>query len=297
MVDRFRGAVDGGYAATFSSTLVRGTEKATLAGYGHALRCLVTETAKHPDREVRWVLKHRLLTSARTDTSSGLCWKLLSAVRLLEKVGWLAEPLPRRGDQLVVEAMERHRVRTAAAPQRQWASMAQLEKLAGMAETFGDWELVAPAAISGSLLLRASEAATVWLDGDEAVFQGAKSRRGTHHCEVGRWTLAWLQFLASRRAAHGHRPDQPALFRGPVGLHAVLKALLARADGQCASLRRHSLRRRGAAQLHGLGAPPSAIHLYRGWASPKVAKRYTHAPGVNCMRTPSVLHVTGGRWG
>ena len=57
--------------------------------------------------------------------------------------------------------------------------------------------MVALAAVSGGLPLRASEAATVRLDGGEAVFQGAKSRRGTHRCEVGRWTLAWLQFLAS----------------------------------------------------------------------------------------------------
>ena len=178
----------------------------------------------------------------------------------------------------MVEAMERHRARTAAAPQRQWASMAQFEKLAGMAETFGDWEVVALAAISGVLLLRASEAATVWLNGEEAVFQGAKSRRGTHHCEVGRWTLAWLQFLASWQAAHGHRPDQPATFRGPAGLHAALKALLAKGEGQCTSLRWHSFRRWGAAQLHELGAPPFAIHLYGGRASPKVAKLYTHAP-------------------
>ena len=137
----------------------------------------------------------------------------------------------------MVEAMERHRARTTAAPQRQWASMAQFGKLAGMVESFEDREVVALAAISGGLLLRASEAATVWLDGEEAVFQGAKSRRGTHHCEVGRWTLGWLQFLASWRAAHGHRPDQPASFKGPSGLHAALKALLAKGGGHCASLR------------------------------------------------------------
>ena len=68
--------------------------------------------------------------------------------------------------------MERHRARTAAVPQRQWASMAQFEKLVGMAGSFGDWEVVALAAISGGLLLRASEAATVWLEGEQAVFQG-----------------------------------------------------------------------------------------------------------------------------
>ena len=273
-----RGAVDGEYAATFASTLMRGLEKPTLAGYGHALRRLLSEADKHPDREIRWVLEHRLLTSARTDTSSGPCRKLLSAVRLLEKVGWLEQPLVRRGDWLVVEAMERHRARTAAAPQRQWASMAQFEKLAGMAETFGDWEVVALAAVSGGLLLRASEAATVRLDGGEALFQGAKSRRGRHHCEVGRWTLAWLEFLASWRAAHGHRPDQPASFRGAGGLHTALRSLLAKGGGECASLRWHSFRRWGAAQLHGLGPPPSAIHLYGGWATPKVAKIYTHPP-------------------
>ena len=48
--------------------------------------------------------------------------------------------------------------------------------------------------------------------------------------------------------------------------------------GACASLRWHSFRHRGAAQLHGLGAPPSAIHVYGGWASPKVAQLYTRAP-------------------
>ena len=95
---------------------------------------------------------------------------------------------------------------------------------------------------------------------------------------MGRWTLAWLQFLATWRAAHGRRPDQPASFKGPSRLHAALKAVLAKGGGQCASLRWHSFLRWGAAQLHGLGAPPSAIHLYGGWALPKVAKLYTHAP-------------------
>ena len=61
-------------------------------------------------------------------------------------------------------------------------------------------------------------------------------------------------------------------------MSAALKALLAKGEAQCASLRWHSFRRWGAAQLHGLGAPTSAIHLYGGWASPKVAKLYTHAP-------------------
>jgi len=150
--------------------------------------------------------------------------------------------------------------------------------MAKMAVTFGDWEVVALACASCGLLLRASEAATLWLDGEYAVFQGAKSRRGTHRVEVGRWTLAWLQFLGVWRALHGHRPEQPASFRGTAGLHAALRRLLDRGEGACASLRWHSFRRFGAAQLKHLGAPMAAILLYGGWASPKVAQLYTNAP-------------------
>lgn len=168
--------MDGEYAATFASTLMRGLEKQSLVGYGHTHRRLLSEADKHPDCEVCWALEDRLLPSARTDTSSGPCRKLLSAVRLLEKVGWLEQLLVRRGDWLVVEAMERHQAWTATALQRQWASMAQFENLAVMAESFGDWEVDALAAISGGLLLRASKAATVRLDRGEATFQGAKSR-------------------------------------------------------------------------------------------------------------------------
>ena len=68
----------------------------------------------------------------------------------------------RRGDWLVVEAMERHRARRAATPQRQWAT-AQFDKLAGMAwrgMAFEDWEMIALSAITSRLVLWASKASS-----------------------------------------------------------------------------------------------------------------------------------------
>ena len=122
------------------------------------MRRLIRKAHPHPDKETRWVLEHRLLSSVRTDNSTGSVKKNLSGVRLLERVGWLQSLLVRRGDRPLLEAMERQRAHEAATPQQQWAWMEAIRRMANMADTFGDWEVVALAAISCGLLLCAAKA-------------------------------------------------------------------------------------------------------------------------------------------
>ena len=57
--------------------------------------------------------------------------------------------------------MERHVNRCKKVADKGWASMAATSQFAGMAQDFADWEVIALAAISSGLLLRASKACTV----------------------------------------------------------------------------------------------------------------------------------------
>ena len=81
--------------------------------------------------------------------------------------------------------MDRHVDRCCRATDKSWASIAAISQLAALARGFGDWEVVALAAVSAGLLLRASEACTVTIttptsddDLPGAEFWGSKSRRG-----------------------------------------------------------------------------------------------------------------------
>ena len=278
-------AFEGASGTTYDATVVRGLAEGTLLVYKRALLRLRRAAREQPHATPRAILQSRLLESFRKNTSSSNIKSILSAVRLLEKLGWVAEMVT-RADWLLVEAMEKHDdKRKKSGEGRTWASAEALVQLSDMAEDFADWEVVALAAISSGLLLRASEACTVKIttptsddDLPAAEFWGCKSRRGKNISQVGPWVRGWLQFLQRWRALHGHNPDVPASFTGPTGLHAGLLRLINKGTGQCRGLRWHAFRRFGAAQLHNLGLPLAGVCLYGGWSSHKVAQLYTRAP-------------------
>ena len=83
-----------------------------------------------------------------------------------------------------------------------------------MATSFEDWGVVGLAAVSCGLLLGASEAASIYLDGETAVWDGAKSKSGQCRSSVELWTLDWLLFLGIWRAAHGHKPMTAPQWQG-----------------------------------------------------------------------------------
>ena len=129
----------------------------------------------------------------------------------MKNISWIQKGLVLRGDLLLVEAMERRLPKEQAAKSKTWANMQVIRDLAAMATSCEDWEVVGLAAVSCGLLLRASEAASIYLDGETAVWDRANSRRGQCTSSVGLWTLEWLCFLGIWRAAYGHRPDRPTV--------------------------------------------------------------------------------------
>lgn len=278
-------ALEKGSGTTYDATVVRGLAEGTLLVYKRALLRLRRAATGQPHAPPRAILQSRLLESFRKNTSPSTVKSILSAVRLLEKLGWVQEMVT-RADWLLVEAMEKHGDKCRRSGEgRTWASAEALVQLSSMAEDFADWEIVALAAVSSGLLLRASEACTVKItaprsddDLPAAEFWGCKSRRGKNVSQVGPWVRDWLHFLQRWRALHGHNPDVPASFTGPTGLHDGLLRLIGKGTGQCRGLRWHAFRRFGAAQLHHLGLPLAGVCLYGGWNSHKVAQLYTRAP-------------------
>ena len=88
--------------------------------------------------------------------------------------------------------MERHVNRCRGVADKSWALVAAISQLAAMAQDFGDWEIIALAAVLSGLLLGASEAYTVKIttptsddDLPAAEFWGSKSRRGKNASHVG----------------------------------------------------------------------------------------------------------------
>ena len=80
---------------------------------------------------------------------------------------------------------------------------------------------------------------------------------------MGPWVRAWLQFLAKLRALKGFHPDRGAWHESREALGKTLVSLLERGEGK-KTVRWHSFRRMGAAQLRKMGAPLTTIMLWGG---------------------------------
>ena len=88
-IRRFKRATGDEYATTYESTAVRGLEKETRQGYAAALSRLARTLRQQPGATARESLEDHLLDSARTSSSESGTKKVLSAVRVLEKFGWV----------------------------------------------------------------------------------------------------------------------------------------------------------------------------------------------------------------
>ena len=225
----------------------------------------------------RRVLEDELASLVEKGMGESAVKKVLSAVRLLEKLGWLRRTV-RPGDWYLAVGAAKAAEKAGRTTVKEWASMGALQHMAAAAGSAAEWEIVALAALSCSHCLRASEAITARADGEELVFTGTKSRAGEQRQSMGPWTARWAGFLARLRALHGYHPDRPAWFRGRDGLHDGLRGLLDRPGGSYKNTRWHSFRRYGAAQLYGLGLPVRFIMLWGGWKTPAVAQIYYTAP-------------------
>ena len=276
-VERLGQAVRDGWGAGYDASVVRGLSKSTLDGYLGALAKLRRRERMPPGCDRRHVLEDELGDIAAQNVGEGNIKKLLSGVRLLEKLGWIKSTV-RPGDLYLDLGVEKERERQGRGAVKEWASMEALRYMAGVVHTKTEWEILVLAALSCAHCLRASEAIRARAEGGELVFRGTKSRSGEQRQEMGQWTAKWAAFLARLRARHGYHPDVPAWFQGMDGLHSGLHSILERPGGSFKYLRWHSFRRFGAAQLHGLGLPVRFIMLWGGWKSATVAEIYYKVP-------------------
>ena len=156
------------------------------------------------------------------------------------------------------------------------------------AKTKLDWEVVALSALSIALGLRISEAAAAAPGEAELRFRGTKGRSGLHRPKMGPWARKWGDFLARFRAISGHHPHRPAFFTSKAHLAAAFLELVHSPGCTCKTIRWHSWRRFGTAQLQALGLPLHLVQIWGGWKSPAVARMYT-TPGA----VPQVTGRTG----
>ena len=265
------------YGTNFDATAVRGLQDGTLDGYLRQLRRLARLERMRPGDGARGVLEARLMQIVQGDLSESAAKLVLAAARLAEKMAWLA-PVVRKSNWYLVMSIDQRRCKEQRAEAKEWAQLEDLCRPCAAASSFAEWEAVALACISVGHCLRGSEAGGGVGQEDEGLrFFGTKSRRGIQRQEVGPWVRAWLQFLAKLRAPKGFHPDRGAWHESTEALGKTLVSLLKRGEGK-KTVRWHSFRRMGAAQLRKMGAPLTTMMLWGGWKSAKVAQMYTEAP-------------------
>ena len=94
-MDRFKDAYDARSGTTYDGTVIRGLADRTLLVYGRILR-RSHRAAKHQSTApLRVLIEHRLLEMFGTNGSASGIKAVVSAVRLLEKLGWIKEVVTR----------------------------------------------------------------------------------------------------------------------------------------------------------------------------------------------------------
>ena len=136
-VDRFKDAYDAGLGTTYDGTVIRGMAGGTLLFCRRILRRPQRAARHQPTAPPRALIQHRLLEMFGTNSSPSGIKAILSAVRLLEKLGWIKEVVT-RADWLLVEAMDRHVDRCRRAADKSWASIPAISQLAALARGSGD---------------------------------------------------------------------------------------------------------------------------------------------------------------
>ena len=265
------------YGTNFDATTVRGLQDGTLDGYLRQLRRLARLERMRPGDGARGVLEARLMQIVQGDLSESAAKLVLAAARLAEKMAWLA-PVVRKSDWYLVMSIDQRRCKEQRAEAKEWAQLEDLCRLCAAASSFAEWEAVALACISVGHCLRGSEAGGGLGQEDEGLrFFGTKSRRGVQRQEVGPWVRAWLQFLAKLRALKGFHPDRGAWHESREALGKTLVSLPETGEGK-KTVRWHSFRRMGAAQLRKMGAPLTTIMLWGGGGSQRKSRRCIPRP-------------------
>ena len=276
-VRRLEEAVSAGYASSYAGTTVCGLAEDTNRGYLQELRKFTRRIRQQPGASARTSLDNQVLHLAQTTQSESSLKKLLSGLRLLEKLRWIPQTVS-AGDWLVVQAMEKYQEKLGKISSKSLASMRGFASMCKLARSPADWVLCAMAALSMSFSLRAVEALSVSYDGGTVEYMGAKGRRGRHSEEAGPWAREWGEFLQMLRARHGFPPARSAWFPSRAALHKGFGELVGRPESDCKALRWHSWRQYGAAQLRLLGAPTQSLLRWGGWATPSMLKVYAYPP-------------------
>ena len=166
-----------------------------------------------PGMGARTVLETRLMDIVDGEQSESAAKLVLSAARLVEKMGWI-KTVVRVADWYLVEALESRRTKEERSAAKEWAQVGDLVSLCTSARSFADWEAVALACISVAHCVRRSEAGGPVGQSDDGVrFFGSKSRRGEQNQEVGPWCKEWLAFLGKTACPQGFPPPQGGLAR------------------------------------------------------------------------------------
>ena len=165
--------------------------------------------------------------------------------------------------------------------------MAALQHLTATNGTGAEWGIVALAFISCAHCLRASEAITAHVDGDDLIVTSTESHLGEQRQGMGPWTVAWAGLLVELRDLHGYHLDRPAWFRGRGMLHQGLVGILDSLGGSHKGLQWHSFRRYGSAS-----APRtrrrSALHHTVGWMAHPCS-------GRDLLQSPAHIGIFPGR--
>ena len=246
-------------------------------GYLQELRKFVRRVRQQPGASAQTSLDDEVIHLVQTTQTESSLKKLLSGMRLLEKLRCIP-PTVAAGDWLVVQAMEKYQEKLGKVSAKSWASMRGFASMCKLARDPADWELCAMEALSVSLGLRAVEAPSVSYEGGTVQYMGAKGRRGRQSDTAGPWAREWGEFLQRLRARHGFPPFRSAWFHSRAELHKGIAEMVGRPGSECKALRWHSWRRYGAAQLRLLGALTQSLLRWGGWATPSMVKILAYPP-------------------
>ena len=99
-----------------------------------------------PGEGLRAVLEARLQAIAQADQSESSAKAVLSATRLVEKMGWMPT-MVRSSDQNLIVAIELRRLKEDRTAAEEWAQIDHLIKICEAAKNSMDWEAVALACL------------------------------------------------------------------------------------------------------------------------------------------------------
>jgi|Transcript_15719 hypothetical protein len=261
----------------YAATAIRGLGINSVQGYLQQLRETRQRLAMRAGESLRDAIEAQLLWKVQQGHTESNGKKLVLGLRLLEKFCCLPSTVT-AADWLFIDAFQRVPMQKQEGRTKQWAAMDCIRQLCIAARSDEQWEIVALAALSVAFGLRGSEAFTAAPDVETLHFKGTKGRGGMRHESLGPWARKWADFLARLRALRGQHPHRPAFVTSKAHLEMSF-ALLLQTDGcRCHTIRWHSWRRFGAAQLHCLKLSLHLIQIWGGWKSLAVARMYATLP-------------------